>query len=215
MKTIIFARIVDMKYYKGITDTDKPAENMAYVKETGDAHEAYNFDPVELDGEEICLGFVMLIGNSANTDLQIRLENMIGCRQSKKVESIDDVTVVWCAKDPSGTNTMRVVGFYKNATAYRYAQQCTFLDDNNEVSYIQQFNFTAKKEDCVVLPSSERNRREWIVPTSGKGGYNFGFGRANIWFANSHGENDKEDEYVAKMLERVESYSGENWMEVQ
>ena len=67
----------------------------------------------------------------------------------------------------------------------------------------------------IFLSHSERNRREWIVPTSGKGGYNFGFGRANIWFANSHGENDKEDEYVAKMLERVESYSGENWMEVQ
>lgn len=214
MKPIIFARIADMKHYRGITDDDQPNSNMAYVKETGDAHEAYNFDAIEFDGQEVCLGFVMLIGNSQTANLQIRLENIIGCKQYKKADTVDGVTVVWCAKDPH-SNRIRVVGFYKNAAVYRHAQECTFVDDNNEVSYIQQFNFLAKKEDCVVLPYSERDvNRNWRVPTSGKGGCSFGFGRSNIWFANSKGENDKEDEYVEKLLENIENYSGENLMEV-
>ena len=212
MKPIIFARIADMKYYKGITPEDQPKSNMAYVKETGDAHEAFNFDAIELDGKEVCLGFAMLIGNSANNILQIRLENIIGCKHQKKADIVDGVTVVWCAKDPL-INQIRVVGFYKNATVYRYPQECTFVDDNGNVSYVQQFNFVAKKEDCVLLPYGIRTK--WHVPTSGKCGCNFGFGRANIWFADSKGENEKEDEYVKKMLENIENYSGENWMEVE
>lgn len=212
MKQVIFARISDMKFYKGITEDDKPLSNMAYVKETGDAHEAFNFDAVEMDGKEICLGFVMLIGNSAKTGLQIRLESMIGGKALKKENSADGVTVVWCAKDPYANN-IRVVGFYKNATVYRYTQEASFLNENDEVNYIQSFNFIAKKEDCVLLPYDERNNNKWHVPTSSKGGFDFGFGRSNIWYANSKGENDKEDEYVERMLENIENYSGKNWME--
>ena len=39
----------------------------------------------------------------------------------KKADSIDGVTVVWCATQKDGKST-RVVGFYKNATVYRYPQ---------------------------------------------------------------------------------------------
>ena len=214
MKQVIFARISDMKYYRGITENDKPVSNMAYVKETGDAHEAFNFDVVEMNGEKVCLGFVMLIGKTSNSNLQIRLESMIGGKALKNEDSADGVTIVWCAKDPYGKN-IRVVGFYKNATVYRYPQEVNFLDDNDEVCYVQQFNFVAKEEECVVLPTEERNKNEWRVPTSCKGGFDFGFGRSNIWYANSKGENDKEDEYVERMLERIENYTGENWMEVK
>lgn len=45
MKPIIFCNIAYMKYYKGIIDgVDEPVNGGAYVQETNDAHEAYNFD---------------------------------------------------------------------------------------------------------------------------------------------------------------------------
>ena len=43
MKPIIFARVADMKLYKGITETDRPVNGGAYVRETNDAHECFNF----------------------------------------------------------------------------------------------------------------------------------------------------------------------------
>ena len=52
MKPIIFARIADMKFYKGITDTDKPVNGGSYVKDTNYAHECYNFDSVILEDEK-------------------------------------------------------------------------------------------------------------------------------------------------------------------
>lgn len=198
-----------MKYYRGITSEDIPVSNAAYVKETGNAHEAYNFDAIELDGEKVCLGFVMLIGNSATSELQIRIENIVGTNNLKNDEEIEGVTVVWCAKNPYGKN-MRVVGFYKNATVYRHTRQAEFQDSN----YVQYFNFICKEEDCVLLPYAERNKFEWFIPASGRGGYNFGFGRSNIWFANSKDENDKADAFLRRMQENIMNYSGENLMEV-
>ena len=209
-KPIVFARIADMEYYRGITETDKPHNGGAYVSETGVAHECYNFDPVSSDDGNFCLGFVMLIGNAKETDIQIRLENIIGCEGCKKADAVEGVTVVWCAKTANSQNT-RVVGFYKNATVYRYPQQIEFIDDNGEVSYLQQFNFIAKKEDCVLLPRHDRyTKSEWYIPLSGKHGYDFGFGRSNIWFANSKEKNHDEHEFVERMIKSIDNYKGKN-----
>lgn len=63
MKPIIFCNIAYMKYYKGIIDgVDEPVNGGAYVQETNDAHEAYNFDFFRGEGDEtdFCIGFVML-----------------------------------------------------------------------------------------------------------------------------------------------------------
>ena len=121
------------------------------MHETGEAHECFNFAPVNDGEEDFCLGFVMLIGNAKENNIQIRLENIIGCSACKKEDVIEGVTVVWCATPENSQNT-RVVGFYKNATVYRYPQQTEFVDENGETSYLQQFNFIAKKEDCVLIP---------------------------------------------------------------
>ena len=66
----------------------------------------------------------------------------------------------------------RVVGFYKNATVYRYTQEVEFCDDNGEVCDWQEYNFIAKKEDCVLIPRHDRyTKSEWYIPLSGKHGY--------------------------------------------
>lgn len=208
MKPIIFCRIADMKYYRGITENDRPVNGGAYVNETGEAHECYNFDYANVDGKNVCLGFVMMARTSATGNVALHIEKISGCELAKNQESVDGVTVVWCAKGEGRTST-RVVGFYKNATAYRYPQ---FADFEN--GFCQQFNFIAKKEDCVLLPINERyTKSEWYVPMSGKNGYEFGFGRSNVWFANGENGSLKERDYVEKVLEAIENYSGRNLME--
>ena len=206
MKAIIFARIADMEYYRGKTDTDIPHNGGAYVDENEDGGECYNFSPAIIDEEEYCLGYVRLVGNS----VQLRLENIIGCSACKNEEIIDGVTVVWCATQEDKKST-RVVGFYKNATVYRYPQDIDFVDDDGIAYASQEYNFIAKKEDCVLIPRHDRyTKSEWYIPLSGKHGYDFGFGRSNIWFANSKERNRAEQEFVEKMITSIEKYNGKN-----
>lgn len=61
----------------------------------------------------------------------------------------------------------RVVGWYKDATVYRYPQY-EFCNERE-----QQYNFIDKKENCVLLPENERFSSKWIVPSSGHNGYDF------------------------------------------
>ena len=60
MMRILFCNIAWMKEYRGNEDgKDTPLNGGSYVDETGDAHEKYNFTPVNLEGREglYCLGF--------------------------------------------------------------------------------------------------------------------------------------------------------------
>lgn len=207
MKPIIFVRISSMKYYKGTTN-DTPENGGSYVTETGDAHECYNFDAVDFeDGTSQCLGFTMLTGKRGN-EAQIKIENIVGCDALKKKETASAVTVVWCAKARNSQN-MRVVGFYKNATVYRRSQYVEF-----DTGYVQEFNFIADKKDCVLIPWNKRfSDNRWYVPTSGKNNSSFGFGRSSIWYGGSHTDDQKEIEYVERMIDSIENYDGENWID--
>lgn len=209
MKPIIFARIADMKYYKGITDIDTPENGGAYVKDTGMAHECYNFDAVKMgDGKEICFGFSMLMGASKTKNPQLHIEKIVGCESFKQAEAVDGVTVVWVSKSQR-SKTMRVVGFYRNATVFRNYQELEF-----ENGYIQTFSFAADTKNCELLPYSERHSNSaWYVPMSQKNGSSFGFGRSNIWYAGSDTNNEKEIQYVERMLKNIEHYQGENWID--
>ena len=202
MRPIIFARVADMKYYKGITDTDKPENGGSYVSDTGLAHECYNFEPVIQTGEDFekCIGFCMMYG-------QLHIERIVGCEDCKKEESCEGVTVVFVSKS-SRAKSMRVVGFYKNATVYRHPHFMEF-----DGGYEQMYWFEAKKEDCVVLPYSTRfGSSAWYVPNS-TARDDFGFGRSQVWYAGSKGASKKELEYVERMIHSIDSYQGENWME--
>ncbi len=206
MKPIIFVRVADMKYYQGITDRDQPFNGGSYVKETGLAHECYNFDPIVQNGEdyEKCLGFFMMVGNKVG---QLHIEKMPGCEGLKNEEQVDDVTVVFVSK-AHDAKTMRVVGFYKHARAFRYPHEMAFDND-----YVQEYLFEARKEDCVVLPYSTRfSSNTWYVPKSTPGKTEFGFGRANVWYAGSKGASDNEIQYVERMINSIEKYDGDNWM---
>lgn len=56
------------------------------------------------------------------------------------------------------------------------------------------------KEDCVLLPRSQRRKTFWRVPRKKKG-VAFGFGQSNVWFA--RGEDD--NKYLSDFLDRLEN----------
>ena len=138
---------------------------------------------------------------------QLHIEKMPGCEAFKHEDSVEGVTVVFVSRALSSKN-MRVVGFYKNAVAYRYPQFMEFSG-----GYCQQYQFEAQKENCVLLPYSERfSNSEWYVPSSTSKYSDFGFGRSHAWFAGSKGASEKECAYVERMLTAIDNYQGENWM---
>jgi hypothetical protein len=104
---VLFCNITWMDYYKGIVPgVDEPHVGGSYVKETKDAHEKYNFEPVEIIKDEVlpageyCLGFVETKTTKGNSRNQLHIENINGCQALGKEESVDDVLVIYCAKHP-------------------------------------------------------------------------------------------------------------------
>lgn len=202
MRPVIFCNIAYMKYYRGIINgVDEPENGGKYVKEQKDAHESYNFDIVtDKEGKNYLLGFVM-----TNSDFgRIAIEKIIGCQALEKENFADGVTVVWCARSRRSGGT-RVVGWYNNATVYR-EQQCVVFQNG----YEQGYNFVAEAEDCVLLPESERFRYQWDFPRSGHNGYNFGFGRANVWYAS--GNDSRMTTFIDRILSQIDNYDGKNLM---
>ena len=122
---ILFCNIAWMKEYRGNEDgKDIPLNGGSFVDETGDAHEKYNFTPVNMEGREglYCLGFFETKSHNGKDVNQMRIENIAGCELLKKEESVDDVLVVYCAKHPAHKFTT-VVGWYKHATVFRHYQE--------------------------------------------------------------------------------------------
>lgn len=84
--------------------------------------------------------------------------------------------VVYCALYPdSFDKETYVVGWYKHATVYRRYEKLEFdteasdneRSDNESAAdekYIKLYNAIALKEDCVLLPRSQRRKTFWRVP---------------------------------------------------
>lgn len=204
---IIFFNIAWMKEYRGNEDgNDKPLNGGSYVTETGDAHEKYNFFPVysEEEAESYCLGFFETKSHNGQDVNQMHIEKIVGCELCGKEELVEDVLVVYCAKHPAH-NFTTVVGWYKHATVYRHYQEIEF-----EGGIFQYYNAIAKAKDCVLLPLSARSKiLQWKVPRKA-GGCAYGFGRANVWYANE--DNDRLKDYLNKLTSQIEDYNGENWI---
>ena len=214
---VLFCNIAWMNYYKGIVEgKDIPQNGGSYVKEQKNAHEAYNFEAVLLNEEqgysegEYCLGFVETKTTNKRTRNQLNIEKINGCELCANEEEAEDVLVIYCAKYPdSSVQETYVVGWYKHATVYRYYQIIEFSDGNDGI-YEQSYNAIAKKEDCVLLPRSERRKSNvWRVPRK-SGGISYGFGQANVWFAKGRKENRNLDAFLTKIVKQIEEYDGEN-----
>ena len=218
------------KEYKGIVPgKDEPKNGGSYVKDTKDAHEKYNFKPelLKLKGfpeGEYCLGFVETKSTSAGKRNQLNIEKIEGCSDLKNDTEVDDVLVVYCALYPdSFDKETYVVGWYKHATVYRRYEKLEFdteasdneRSDNESAAdekYIQLYNAIALKEDCVLLPRSQRRKTFWRVPRKKKG-VAFGFGQSNVWFARGEDDNKYLSDFLDRLENQIETYDGENWID--
>lgn len=204
---ILFCKITSMKYYKGTCKNDQASFGGSFVKENGYGHEEYNFCPFNMEGtdELECMGFVEPKSNKGTRNT-IHIEKLEGCELMKKETSVDDVLVVWCAKDEVGVIT--VVGWYKNATVWRDLQDwvCTFGDGVEE---FRCYNVRAKAKDCVLLPKGSRVNYKWRIPNSSYT-KSYGFGQSMIWYANE----PRAKEFIETLVKNIDSYTGENHRDV-
>lgn len=218
---ILFCNIAWMDYYKGNRDgNDPPKGGGSYVAENHDAHEKYNFEAVHLTDEtgypegDYCLGFVETKSTNGKESNQLNIEKINGCELCKKESEVDDVLVIYCALYPDSMDKETyVVGWYKHATVYRHYETMEFGSTDSEEVYYQSYNAIAKKDDCTLLPrSSRRKASRWRVPRKTKG-VSYGFGQANVWFAQNTNENEYLDIFLKKIIKQIEEYDGENWID--
>lgn len=210
---ILFCNIAWMLYYKGSRKgVDDLIGGGSFVDENQDGSESHNFDPFLLiheDGEEeeVCRGFVVTKKSRSGADQALHIERLEGCEALRTVDSVEDVLVIYCAAHPFN-NFTSIVGWYRGATVYRYYQEGVNEDDGN---YIRLYNAVAPRENCVLLPVQERRPVMWKVPRR-QTGASYGFGQANIWFAEGREENKLLDRFLTRIVNQIENYNGENWV---
>jgi len=175
MNKILFFNTAWMDRYQGITD-DKMQGGGKHIEKYGWGGEMFNFKPLR----KRMFGYVQVGG-------RINL-NRLGAKKSD--ENINNVTIVWIAKEPfSGGNY--IVGWYKNATVYRNKQEAEKKSNRKWDKYEMGYFVTTKEENSKLL-----NRDERIVQIPrGKGG----MGQRNIWYG------DNNPEFVKKVFTYIAS----------
>jgi hypothetical protein len=153
--------------------------------------------------EPECVGFVEPKSNRGVRNT-LHIEKIEGCAAMKKEPLVDDVLVIWCAKRDRGDVT--VVGWYKHATVWRDVQDWTIMFDNG-MEEERGYNVRAKASDCTLLPSGERNRAIWSIPSAKYTGA-YGFGQSMVWYPTE----PEAANYLTRLLKNIESYRDENWL---
>jgi hypothetical protein len=77
----------------------------------------------------------------------MNIEKISGCELCKSEDSVEDVTVVYCARYPfSEKRETVIVGWYKHATVFRNYETREFEERLCRGEYTQFYNAIAKKE---------------------------------------------------------------------
>ena len=196
-----------MKYYRGVMPgVDEPTNLCTRTKDMAQVQEQYNFSSCFLEDKETCLGYFPAKNAGGSKAGQIHIEKIAGVSSSD--DRAENVLVVWCAKKEGNDNRTVVVGWYKDATVYRYYQEAIFGEGDDE--FHQLYNVVAEAENCVLLPVGERSRyTRWNVPRKkGANGPAFGFGPSTAWYA----DEEKAQDFVKELVKRINEYDGDNLM---
>jgi 5-methylcytosine-specific restriction protein A len=188
-KFIVF-RVGWMEYYQGMQgDTIQSTAKFVVSEEYG--YEMYNF--LLYDG--YLYGFVQPSGKGNFTQRIINIERL---GADKKADSVDNVLVAWVAPRKGGG--VFLVGWYNNATVYKYYQEppqkSARIFKDVKIGYYAK----ARQNDSVLLPVKERTL---LVPKSKK--KTGGLGQSLVWFADTHKVNDIF--FREKLLEFIDFYS--------
>jgi len=176
MSKFIFCNIAHMKYYRGITDDDKPANGGQYVTKTGKAYECYNFFPVN----HFCYGYFQHVGEKLDL---ARVD-----KAGRNSDVLHGITVIFVAN-------RKIVGYYENADMFRYCQNFVEPEFDKDHEYWDHW-FQTREENAFLIPDEKRN---FEIPTASKNGSGKGMGQANIWYADSEWA-------IENFLPKVEKY---------
>lgn len=188
---ILFCKIAWMNDYDG-RDNDKPIGGGKWVEENEDAVERENFSIY--DDDTYC-GYVSTKSTNGN-DRQIRIENFQGITKNENI--VKNVLVIWVAQNPDDKKH-KIVGWYKNATVYRWYE----FDSNG-----RPFNCEANSCDCILIPTE---KREFIVPQSKINPERFGMGSSQFWYGTGRKDNEESivnaEKYIDRVVDYIESYN--------
>lgn len=159
-----------MEFYQGQSSTDQIHGGGAYVREKGIGHEVCNF----ADHDGTVYGFVRPPSDDTRPySGQIKIER-IGARLESEPDRTSNVLVIWTASRPErGTY---VIGWYENATVYRYAQPLRKLSKLQKLNNLKRYRIMTDADNAILLPVDQRTLE---IPRQTKGG----MGQANIWYA--------------------------------
>ncbi len=193
MTQIVFARIGWMRWYRGPqADDEKPIGGGSYNK-TELGHEAFNFLP--LSG--VMLGYFQprLLPKKLRRKhpSTVALERI---RAGLTGDDLGGVLVVFVATNPN-LGEQRIVGWFRDATVYRFAQPSR-AKARNQFSYFLK----TKAENAVLIPEA---RRDFTIP-SGKGA----FGQANVCYALDDNGQAKKESWIANAVKYIDAYKLED-----
>lgn len=180
MTHYIFMRIAWMKDYQGVTDFDIPSGAGLYVDENKDGGEVYNFLPI---GSKY-FGYGRVQRNKS-----IHLEKL---GASIEDEYVDDITIIFFARNKPLGGGQYIVGWYENARLYRTVQQL----DKTRVKYRKYYNSFCPKEKAYLVP--EDDRTVFKVPEDGPG-------QSNLWYVENY-RDKKYLEEVKKYIQNPKNY---------
>lgn len=157
---VLLAKTAWTERYASIGEGDDPIGNHAGLRK-GVGHEAFNFKTAPSDGRYY--GYFRTHGGPDGGKLNLkRIDNHSSGAELK------GVTVIWVSRPPGGT--LRVVGWYRNATVYEETRRVDspwshplYVTENNPTdkgSYL----CTALADESVLLPVAERE--DWKLPRS-------------------------------------------------
>ncbi len=220
----LFCRVAWMNSYDGLANGDTPLNGGSFVEEDNIPHEIFNFKKVKIGIEEKCFGFVHPSKKWTGINLK-RIDNKNISQDKDGRNYVDNVLVVWAAKNPM-LNKLVCVGGYKNARVYEkfvqwepinnvkeiprnridlikkdleMASKRGLLDKYNNNNYLNEnfpYIIEAKADDCVLLPTHNRNLEFFNSSTNKKsilGQSQIGYGQCEKLTDSLHCEQLKKD----------------------
>lgn len=179
---VVFVRIGWMATYQGSRTKDRPVGGGEY-NENNIGLEKDNFLP------DAC-GRVH--GYSQTRKNLFRID---GCSETKKLDKISSVLVIFVATHPTEGGG-RIVGWYKNAICYR---------DDQPLSNGNVFRMEADAKDAILVPVNERSFR---IPKATK--KLPAMGQKNVFYLYDKNGNLRDLPWVGKALDYVCGYMRSN-----
>jgi hypothetical protein len=191
---LLFARVGWMHWYRGPQpDDEKPIGGGEYNK-TDLGNEAFNFLP---SGKKVLGYFQPQLQPRERRKAHPSSVHLEKIEPGFRGDVLDKVLVVFVARNPV-SGGQYVVGWYRDATVHRFAQDSS-AKERNEFSYFVE----TAKDNAKLVPS---DRRYFPVP-GGKGG----FGQANICYVFEDNKGTrKQAEWIDEAIEYVSSYQHED-----